>query len=165
MPRSRPEPERVNPKTTSANGIELIKRWEGWRSKAYLCPAGIWTIGYGHTKTARRGMRITMAQGERLLKQDLQTIALMNVGFATKEQLHGCNEFTASVLTAIASAMTVVKVGRRRRPVKKMPVAIVALVGCFLLGAFLMWSILSRMIGIAWSGAIVVLLLLLILFW
>lgn len=34
---------------TSQKGIELIKRYEGFRAEAYLCPAGIWTIGYGHT--------------------------------------------------------------------------------------------------------------------
>jgi len=30
-------------------GINLIKRWEGFESKAYLCPAGVPTIGYGAT--------------------------------------------------------------------------------------------------------------------
>lgn len=34
---------------TNPAGIALIKRWEGLRLKAYLCPAGVWTIGYGHT--------------------------------------------------------------------------------------------------------------------
>lgn len=29
-------------------GLALIKRFEGFRSKPYLCPARIWTIGYGH---------------------------------------------------------------------------------------------------------------------
>lgn len=28
---------------------ELIKRFEGLRLKAYLCPAGVWTCGYGST--------------------------------------------------------------------------------------------------------------------
>ncbi len=50
----------------------MIKRWEGWRAKAYKCPANKWTIGYGHTKTARRGMIISQQEGERLLRQDLQ---------------------------------------------------------------------------------------------
>ena len=60
------------PKHTSKTGIDLIKRWEGWRAKAYKCPANKWTIGYGHTKTARRGMIISQQEGERLLRQDLQ---------------------------------------------------------------------------------------------
>lgn len=28
--------------------IELAKRFEGFSSKPYICPAGFWTIGYGH---------------------------------------------------------------------------------------------------------------------
>jgi lysozyme len=35
----------------NAAGIALIKRFEGLRLQAYQCPAGIWTIGYGHTGT------------------------------------------------------------------------------------------------------------------
>ena len=34
---------------TSTNGINLIKRYEGFSSKPYLCPANVWTIGYGNT--------------------------------------------------------------------------------------------------------------------
>lgn len=33
----------------SQRGIDLIKRFEEFRSEPYICPAGIWTIGYGHT--------------------------------------------------------------------------------------------------------------------
>lgn len=29
--------------------FELIKKWEGLSLKAYKCPAGVWTIGYGTT--------------------------------------------------------------------------------------------------------------------
>jgi len=29
-------------------GLNVIKKFEGFRSKPYLCPARIWTIGYGH---------------------------------------------------------------------------------------------------------------------
>ena len=35
---------------TSENGLDLIKHFEGCELKAYKCPAGVWTIGYGHTK-------------------------------------------------------------------------------------------------------------------
>lgn len=34
---------------TSKAGIDLIKKWEGFSAKPYLCPAGVWTIGYGST--------------------------------------------------------------------------------------------------------------------
>ena len=33
---------------TSQVGINLIKHYEGFYSTPYLCPAGLWTIGYGH---------------------------------------------------------------------------------------------------------------------
>jgi lysozyme len=32
--------------------LELIRRFEGFRSKPYRCPAGVWTIGYGSTRYA-----------------------------------------------------------------------------------------------------------------
>jgi lysozyme len=34
---------------TSNIGIDLIKKFEGCKLKAYLCPAGVWTIGFGNT--------------------------------------------------------------------------------------------------------------------
>lgn len=40
-------------------GIELITRYEGFRSNAYLCPAGVWTIGYGSTRGVKQGDTIT----------------------------------------------------------------------------------------------------------
>lgn len=72
LPQSDPRVPDRDRLTTSLSGIDLIKQWEGWRARAYLCPAGIWTIGYGHTKTARRGMKISRKTGETLLSQDLQ---------------------------------------------------------------------------------------------
>lgn len=49
-------------------GIELIMRNEGCKLKAYLCPAGIWTIGYGCTgPDIIAGLVITQAQAERML--------------------------------------------------------------------------------------------------
>jgi len=52
--------------------VELIKVSEGIRLEAYLpTPNDVWTIGYGHTKTAKPGMRITLAGAEALLKHDL----------------------------------------------------------------------------------------------
>lgn len=56
----------------NADGIDLIKKWEGLKLEAYLCPANVWTIGYGHTRTAKPGMKITQTEAERLLRSDLQ---------------------------------------------------------------------------------------------
>lgn len=58
---------------TSTNGINLIKKYEGCYLKAYKCPAGVWTIGYGHTKNVKSGMKITQTQAEQYLKSDLTT--------------------------------------------------------------------------------------------
>lgn len=52
-------------------GLALIKEFEGCQLKAYLCPANVWTIGYGHTRTAEPDMMIDEAQAESLLKEDL----------------------------------------------------------------------------------------------
>lgn len=57
------------------NNIEIIKRHEGLRLFAYLpTPNDVWTIGYGHTKTAKPGMRITEAQAEELLRSDIRWV-------------------------------------------------------------------------------------------
>ena len=66
---NKPTPE---PICISQKGIDLIKRWEGFRSNAYLCPGNVWTIGYGHTKNVYQGMCISKAQAEQLLKSDLK---------------------------------------------------------------------------------------------
>ena len=56
----------------SQNGIELIKKFEGCRLEAYKCPAGILTIGYGHTGSeVHLGQKITQEQAEKYLKQDI----------------------------------------------------------------------------------------------
>ena len=61
--------------STSAKGVNLIKRFEGLRLEAYKCPAGKWTIGYGHTNShfARSGKKITAEEAEDLLRADLVT--------------------------------------------------------------------------------------------
>ena len=56
---------------TSPKGIALIKEFEGLRLKAYKCPGGVWTIGYGHTTGVKPGMVISEAQAEEYLKADL----------------------------------------------------------------------------------------------
>jgi len=58
-------------KSISWNGIGIIKRHEGLRLKAYLCPANVWTIGYGHTGDVKPDQIITQSQADDLLVQDL----------------------------------------------------------------------------------------------
>ena len=56
---------------TSQRGINLIKQFEGVRLTAYKCPAGVYTIGYGHTRGVKRGMRITEEEASAYLTADL----------------------------------------------------------------------------------------------
>ena len=61
----------------SQGGLDnLLKKFEGCKLKAYRCPAGILTIGYGHTSAAgapevHDGMTITQDEAESILKNDL----------------------------------------------------------------------------------------------
>jgi len=49
---------------TSQVGIGLIHSFESYRSKAYKCPAGVWTIGWGSTRIYGRAVRA----GDRIKK-------------------------------------------------------------------------------------------------
>ncbi|MEI7474681.1 MAG: lysozyme [bacterium] len=57
---------------TSTNGINLIKHFEGCRLTSYKCPAGVWTIGTGHTGGIKQGQTITQTQADELLANDLK---------------------------------------------------------------------------------------------
>lgn len=59
-------------KQISQNGLNLIKKFEGCRLTAYKCPAGVWTIGYGHTGGVTSGMKITQKQADDFLFSDCQ---------------------------------------------------------------------------------------------
>ena len=55
----------------SQEGIALIKKFEGCELTAYQCSAGVWTIGYGHTKGIEEGMEITQQEAEDMLVEEL----------------------------------------------------------------------------------------------
>ncbi|QDL35698.1 lysozyme [Serratia liquefaciens] len=55
----------------SEKGIALIKAFEGLNLRAYLCPAHIWTIGYGHTRKVMPGDTVTPDEADTLLRQDI----------------------------------------------------------------------------------------------
>src|SRR6185437_9879166 len=58
----------------SRTAVDLIKRFEGFRPKAAALQTGGWTIGYGHTKSARRGALITEADADALLIYDMAAV-------------------------------------------------------------------------------------------
>lgn len=55
----------------SSRCIDFIKTFEGYSEKAYLCPAGIATIGYGTTENVRMGDTVTKEQACSLLLEDV----------------------------------------------------------------------------------------------
>lgn len=55
----------------SREGIVLIKSFEGFRPRAVLNEQGRWTIGYGHTASAREGLTVGEQDAELLLQYDL----------------------------------------------------------------------------------------------
>lgn len=80
----------------SEKGIKLIKNFEGCRLEAYKCPAGIWTVGYGHTgSTVHQGLKISQLEADSLLKTDL-IIHCNNVSKLVKVPLNQ-NQFDALV--------------------------------------------------------------------
>jgi len=73
--------------SVSRSAVELIKAFEGFRPKAARLDDGRWTIGYGHTLTAREGAEISEADAEALLLYDM-------IGAS-----HAVNEFVFAPLT------------------------------------------------------------------
>ncbi|MES2724528.1 MAG: lysozyme [Pseudomonadota bacterium] len=71
----------------SRTAIDLIKRFEGYRRKSAQLADGRWTIGYGHTLTARDGAEVSEQDAEALLLYDLIAVA------------HSVNEWTYTPLT------------------------------------------------------------------
>ncbi len=60
----------------SDKGVALVAKYEGCRLDAYKCPAGVWTIGYGHTAGVKPGDKLpSKEEAMRLLKVDLEKYA------------------------------------------------------------------------------------------
>lgn len=58
-------------KKISTAGLAIIKKYEGLKLTAYKCPAGVWTIGYGHTSGVKQGMKITESEATKFLVADV----------------------------------------------------------------------------------------------
>ena len=56
----------------SESMIAVIKKFEGLRLKAYKCPAGVFTIGYGHTENVFADSEISELMADQILRKDLQ---------------------------------------------------------------------------------------------
>ena len=56
----------------SEEGLEIIKHFEGCELEAYKCAAGVWTIGYGHTKDVQEGDTWSKEKAEHMLSKELE---------------------------------------------------------------------------------------------
>lgn len=100
---------------------EMIKGWEGCRLTAYRCPAGVLTIGYGHTGAdVTPGKRITQAEADRLFESDIRkfaaTVAPLFAGTAINN-----NQFDALVSLSYNIGSLSVKAPTLLRKVKANP--------------------------------------------
>ena len=86
---------------TNEKGLEIIKRYEGFMSNAYKCPAGKWTIGFGHASGVKKGDFISRADAETLLKNDLVKYEKM-VSDIDKKGHYNFNENEFSALVSFA---------------------------------------------------------------
>jgi lysozyme len=86
-------------KTFSDRAVELIKKWEKFSSKTYICPAGYPTIGYGtridfHPELKNK--TLTEPQALKILKDDINNVAVKTINQFVKVPLNQ-NEFDALV--------------------------------------------------------------------
>ena len=84
---------------TSQKGIDLIKRYEGLVTHAYLCPANKLTVGYGHCgEDVKQGMVITEGEAEQLLKKDLKKFeSKLNYCLENDHVILNQNQFDACI--------------------------------------------------------------------
>lgn len=98
---------------TSDRGIALIKSFEGMRAEAYLCPAKVWTIGYGHTgPDVHRGLLITRATAEEMLRADLMRFeegVEKSAGACTQNQFDALVSFTFNLGLGAFRSSTLLK--------------------------------------------------------
>ena len=78
---------------TEKKGLELIKKYEGFYAKPYICPAGVPTIGYGATyypnkiKVTMKDKPITEKEASDLLVQMLKVYETQVLSLVKKKKL------------------------------------------------------------------------------
>jgi lysozyme len=82
------------------NGLTLIRKFEGFRARAYRDAVGVWTIGYGHTSRAgppqvKAGLVVTRARAAQILAKDVAMFAEGVAGLVTA--VLNDNQFSALV--------------------------------------------------------------------
>ncbi len=86
---------------TSDRGLALIREFEGFVDHAYLDPVGIWTIGYGFTARVRPGDKMTRAEADKRLREELGAyeagIILATGGNTTQQEFDALASFAWNV--------------------------------------------------------------------
>tara|TARA_A100001391_G_scaffold201791_1_gene189674 strand:- start:1556 stop:1987 length:432 start_codon:yes stop_codon:yes gene_type:complete len=98
---------------SSRKGLDLIKQFEGCKLSAYLCPAGVWTIGWGRTTNVKRGDTCTQAQADAWLVQEYDAFeqkvrALIKVA-VTPNQLGALVSFAYNVGVGALQSSTLIR--------------------------------------------------------
>ena len=83
-------------------GLDLIKFFEGLELEAYKCPAGVWTIGYGHTKGVQDGDKISAIKANEMLASELAEYENYVNSYVTVELNQ--DQFDAMVLQVLNAA-------------------------------------------------------------
>ena len=99
--------------------LNKIIDFEGCKLTAYKCPAGVWTIGVGHTKGVKQGQTITEAQAMSLLKGDLLPCEnyVNNLGVCkTQGEFDAIVDFAFNLGTAALGRSTLLKYIRAKKP-------------------------------------------------
>lgn len=100
-------------RTINFDGLKIIKDAEGLRLKAYICPAGVLTIGYGSTGAhVKPGMVISELEAEQLLMKDLERF---EEGVAKSCPVATSNQFSALVSFAFNVGTEALRTSTLRR--------------------------------------------------
>lgn len=99
--------------TSTRSGLSIIRQFEGCKLKAYLCPAGVWTIGWGRTTNVKRGDICSQEQADKWLVQEYDAFekkvrALVKVP-VTANQLGALVSFAYNIGTGALGSSTLLK--------------------------------------------------------
>lgn len=106
---------------TSNRGLSLIRRFEGFKGVAYLCPAGVPTIGWGTTEgvtmdDVRNKRSVTRDEADQLLMRHLvkyEAAVQRSLGDCNQNEFDACISLAYNIGTAGFSGSTVAKAHRR----------------------------------------------------
>lgn len=95
------------------SGLPLIKQFEGCKLTAYLCPANVWTIGWGRTINVKRGDTCAQAQADAWLTEEYdaferKVLALVKVP-VTSNQLGALVSFAYNVGVGALGSSTLLR--------------------------------------------------------